>query len=939
MLSTRATTLPSGVTAARRALIVTARRQPALTAVRCRDNLSVRAIQSVAQTDRDTITRLLYSLGTKREVERHLRIFSSSSHPSQPAKFAVIKIGGAVLDDLNELALSLSFLYRVGLYPVVLHGAGPQMNDILESEGVKPEYIDGIRVTDAKTLQIARRVFLEENLKLVGALEKLGTRARPITSGVFTATALDPAKYGLVGKITRVDKRPLEASIRAGALPILCSLAESNDGQILNVNADIAAGELAKELEPIKTVFLNEKGGLFHGVTGEKLDVINLDEAGHPSFHSEYDQLMKEPWVKYGTKLKLREFKELLDVLPRSSSVAVISASNLQRELFTDSGAGTLIRRGYKLLKYQTLESIGKDRFRQIICERDEAVRSGKESVAGVLSALDNSKPGEWTIYADEPLDAVAIVSHPEGEMPVLTKILASRSGVLNGVLDNVWNALKKNHRQLVWTASISPLTAPPPSAVPHVAQGEEMIDRSWHFDRAEGSFTRSGRSLFWYGINDVSDVEKVVRGLEDSGRVERVYLPVGLARASLGGAGSGVRPNGTRGFATFASSAGMPRGTRGYATHPPAPTLAPSTEPKRVALIGARGYTGQALTSLLNTHPYLSLTHVSSRVLEGYSLEGYTKSPITHTNLSVEDVERMEKEGEVDAWVMALPNGVCKPFVDAVERGSKGKQGKGSVVVDLSADHRFEQGWTYGLPELYGRPHIQASKRISNPGCFATSTQLLIAPLLPYLSPPAWPTVFGVSGYSGAGTITQPATESSHGRPVTLPKVTPASLGGGVRPYSLTDHIHEREAGWHLSRLLSAPSLIPTSGEPATPPMQLAFTPTVASFFSGILSVLSFPLSTSKLGGSDIASLYAAYYTGERLVRVQKAVPTLDDVQGKHGWVVGGLQVHSGRRRVVAVGGLDNLLKGAATQCLQNLNLALGYDEYAGIHVGDEVT
>lgn len=121
-------------------------------------------------------------------------------------------------------------------------------------------------------------MFLEENLKLVSALEKLGTRARPITSGVFTADYLDREKYGLVGKITRVDKRPLEASIRAGALPILTSLSESPDGQILNVNADIAAGELAKELEPMKIVFLNEKGGLFHGVTGEKLSVINLDE-------------------------------------------------------------------------------------------------------------------------------------------------------------------------------------------------------------------------------------------------------------------------------------------------------------------------------------------------------------------------------------------------------------------------------------------------------------------------------------------------------------------------------------------------------------------------------------------------------------------------------------------------------------------------------------
>jgi len=291
-----------------------------------------------------------------------------------------------------------------------------------------------------------------------------------------------------------------------------------------------------------------------------------------------------------------------------------------------------------------------------------------------------------------------------------------------------------------------------------------------------------------------------------------------------------------------------------------------------------------------------------------------------------------MEKQGEVDAWVMALPNGVCKPFVDAVEKGSKERQGEGSVVVDLSADYRFEDGWTYGLPELYGRADVRTSKRISNPGCYATSTQLLVAPLLPYLAPPAWPTVFGVSGYSGAGTVTQPGEAGAP--PVSLPKVTPESLGGGIRPYSLTDHIHEREAGWHLSKLLPAPTDLPAASA-SKPRVQLGFIPTVAPFFSGILSTLSFPLSTSTLRASDIASLYASYYAGERLVRTQKGVPALGDVQGQHGWVVGGIQVHSGLERVVVVGGLDNLLKGAATQCLQNLNLALGYDEYAGIPVG----
>ena len=138
--------------------------------------------------------------------------------------------------------------------------------------------VSGIRITDAKTLEVARKVFLEENLRLVEALEKLGTRARPIVTGVFTAEYLDRDRYGFVGKVTRVNKEPIEASIRAGALPILTSLAETPTGQILNVNADVAAGELAKVLEPLKIVYLNEKGGLFHGVTGELLDVINLDE-------------------------------------------------------------------------------------------------------------------------------------------------------------------------------------------------------------------------------------------------------------------------------------------------------------------------------------------------------------------------------------------------------------------------------------------------------------------------------------------------------------------------------------------------------------------------------------------------------------------------------------------------------------------------------------
>jgi N-acetyl-gamma-glutamyl-phosphate reductase / acetylglutamate kinase len=193
--------------------------------------------------------------------------------------------------------------------------------------------------------------------------------------------------------------------------------------------------------------------------------------------------------------------------------------------------------------------------------------------------------------------------------------------------------------------------------------------------------------------------VESTIKDFEAKGRIERSYLPVGPSAPHR--LGTTNTASATRAFSTMARHAfSTPGSFRGYATAA-SETTPTSTEPKRLGLIGARGFTGQALTTLLSGHPYLSLSHVSSRQLAGYPLEGYTKTPITYSNLSLEDVEKMEKEGEVDAWVMALPNGVCKPFVDAVDRGAKERTNdkEASVIVDLSADYRFEKGWTYGLP------------------------------------------------------------------------------------------------------------------------------------------------------------------------------------------------------------------------------------------------
>jgi N-acetyl-gamma-glutamyl-phosphate reductase/acetylglutamate kinase len=173
---------------------------------------------------------------------------------------------------------------------------------------------------------------------------------------------------------------------------------------------------------------------------------------------------------------------------------------------------------------------------------------------------------------------------------------------------------------------------------------------------------------------------------------------------------------------------------------------------PSRIGLIGARGYTGQALIDLLNEHPNMEIRHVSSRELNGQELKGYTKRKIIYENLSPEEVAQLDKDGKVDCWVMALPNGVCQPFVQALGQSS-------SLIIDLSADYRFDSTWgSYGLPELVQRSKIAESTRISCPGCYSTGSQLALAPILEHVG--AMPTVFGISGYSGAGTKPSPKND-----------------------------------------------------------------------------------------------------------------------------------------------------------------------------------
>ncbi len=308
------------------------------------------------------------------------------------------------------------------------------------------------------------------------------------------------------------------------------------------------------------------------------------------------------------------------------------------------------------------------------------------------------------------------------------------------------------------------------------------------------------------------------------------------------------------------------------------------------VGIVGARGHTGAELIRLIDRHPHLELSFVSSRELDGRPVRGQIEGfsgELCYENLSHEQVGGKG----ADAVVLALPNGKAAELVAAIDA-----QAPQTVVVDLSADYRFNDDWYYGLPELT-RGKYAGQRRISNPGCYATAMQLAIAPMLGLLSAP--PQCFGVSGYSGAGTT--PSDRNNVGL-----------LRDNLMPYALADHLHEREVSRQLGTAVE-------------------FMPHVAPHFRGITMTVNLALR-EPVAIDDVRARYRARYAGEPLLRVIDATPWVSRIAGRHGVEIGGFTVAPGGRRLVAVATLDNLLKGAATQAMQNLNLAFGFDELAGV-------
>ncbi|NBD94917.1 MAG: acetylglutamate kinase [Gammaproteobacteria bacterium] len=383
---------------------------------------------------RRTVIELLGQLGSSREARQYLKQFSRV----EESRFAVVKVGGAVMrDHLDEMAAALAFLHRLGLTPILLHGAGPQLDEAMEAAGVPIEKRDGLRVTTEDVMAVARPVIYRANAALVDALEARGVRARGILHGVFEAQLADRERLGLVGEIQRVELEPVRTAIASGSLPVVACLGESPAGQVMNINADIAARELVWAVEPHKVIFLTGTGGLLDA-SSRVISAISL--------RTDYDHLLAQDWVHSGMRLKLQQIREMLERLPPETSVSITSAENLTRELFTHTGAGTLIRRGEAIEWFETVSPGHREQL-QILLESSfgRNLRSDwleRRELIGLLRA--------------ESGRAAALVTAGVDNVPYLDKFVVTPEAQGEGLGAALWQALRQRFGQLYWRARAS---------------------------------------------------------------------------------------------------------------------------------------------------------------------------------------------------------------------------------------------------------------------------------------------------------------------------------------------------------------------------------------------------------------------------------------------------------------------------------------------------
>lgn len=338
--------------------------------------------------------------------------------------------------------------------------------------------------------------------------------------------------------------------------------------------------------------------------------------------------------------------------------------------------------------------------------------------------------------------------------------------------------------------------------------------------------------------------------------------------------------------------------------------------EKKKAAVLGASGYTGGDLLRFLFTHPKVEVTYATAEKHAGKKISEILPHLRGLFDLELQPLNAKSIPDEVEIVFAALPHGTSAKVVqELVERGKK--------VVDLGADFRLSYEvyklWygehpcpeliseaVYGITELY-EPKIAKARLVANPGCYPESAILGLAPVISkQLIEEDSIIIDSKSGVSGAGRSPELGLHF-------------CEVNEGVKAYKIGEHRHAPE----IEEVLSNYSGLD---------VRVSFTPHLIPMDRGILSTIYVKLKDEMTTG-ELLNLYDNFYSGKRFVRIapEKIYPSTGDVRGSNFCDIG-IKANPKNRTAVIISVLDNLVKGASGQAIQNMNVMMGFEESLGI-------
>lgn len=253
-------------------------------------------------------------------------------------KILVIKLGGSTLDHQRMILQDIIWLRALGAHPVLVHGGGPYINEWLHKLNIPAQFKNGLRVTDATTLDIVCMVLCGQvNQGLVAMAAQMGGKVVGLcgTAGNMIQAHIADSELGFVGEIDKVNPEVVHTLLKQGYIPIIAPLGQGPNGINLNINADLVAAHLAGALDAEKLIFLSNVVGICRA-DGSLIPELSENEAR---------QLIAEGVISGGMIPKVSACLDALVAVPRVHIVDGGEQHVLLRELFTDQGAGTMIVR------------------------------------------------------------------------------------------------------------------------------------------------------------------------------------------------------------------------------------------------------------------------------------------------------------------------------------------------------------------------------------------------------------------------------------------------------------------------------------------------------------------------------------------------------------------------------------------------------------------